>query len=92
MSAPIDWAKGAIHIQARESTNQAEKRSWILSMLITPEPLSGLLGIVLGVMQPFHFLGNRLLVAQPISRETAEAWITTASGLLPAIACLLRYN
>lgn len=65
-----------------------------LSTIITAAPMLGILGTVLGIISSFQILGDQRSAADPaaVSHGIAEALLTTAAGLLVALAVLLPYN
>lgn len=65
----------------------------ILDTTITAAPLLGILGTVTGIINTFNML-NASGIANPAGATAgiAEALITTAAGLIVAIACLFPFN
>jgi len=66
----------------------------MLSTIITAAPMLGILGTVLGIISSFEVLGDPSATRDPslVGRGIAEALITTATGLVVALAALLPYN
>jgi len=65
-----------------------------LSTIITAAPMLGILGTVLGIISSFSVLSQQTGVSDTtlVSQGIAEALLTTAFGLVIAIAALLPYN
>lgn len=65
-----------------------------LSTIITAAPMLGILGTVLGIISSFAVLGDPSASTDPrsVSQGIAEALITTATGLVIAVAVLFPYN
>ncbi|MEX0653661.1 MAG: MotA/TolQ/ExbB proton channel family protein [Phycisphaeraceae bacterium] len=65
-----------------------------LSTIITAAPMLGILGTVLGIIASFEILSARTGATDPasVSQGIAEALLTTALGLLIAVATLFPYN
>ena len=63
----------------------------VVSTIITAEPMLGILGTVIGIMQTFRSLDGG---ANPMAATSgiAEALITTAAGLVAALVLLFPYN
>lgn len=70
-----------------------ERFSSILSTIITASPMLGILGTVTGIIQSFELLGGARAIVDPrdVSGGIAEALITTAGGLVIALATLFPY-
>lgn len=64
-----------------------------LSTIITAAPLLGILGTVLGIIDSFDLLGQQEVLTDPrgVSEGIAEALLTTALGLVVALATLFPY-
>lgn len=82
-----------------ESRRVFERFAATLSTIITAAPLLGLLGTVTGIINSLQFLGARAAnggaqAADPTAVATglAEALITTAFGLIIAIATVFPYT
>jgi len=65
----------------------------ILDTIITVSPLLGLLGTIVGMMSSFNIMAMSG-IAQPnaVTGGVGEALISTASGIVVAVAALLPYN
>ena len=65
-----------------------------VSTIITAEPMLGILGTVVGIMQTFGALNGADGTANPMgaTRGIGEALITTAAGLIVAMPCAVCYN
>ena len=72
---------------------QTERFSSILSVIVTATPMLGILGTVSGIIQSFELLGGQQSVveATDVSGGIGEALITTAGGLVVALATLFPY-
>lgn len=76
-----------------ELRSTTERFSSILSTIITASPMLGILGTVTGIIQSFELLGGARTIVDPrdVSGGIAEALITTAGGLVIALATLFPY-
>ncbi|MFZ9879994.1 MAG: MotA/TolQ/ExbB proton channel family protein [Phycisphaerales bacterium] len=65
----------------------------ILSTIVTASPMLGILGTVTGIIQSFELLGGQRALVDPrdVSSGIGEALITTAAGLVIALATLFPY-
>ena len=66
----------------------------VVSTIITAEPMLGILGTVIGIMQTFGALHNADGVANPMAATAGigEALVTTAAGLIASLVLLFPYN
>ena len=66
----------------------------IVSTIITAEPMLGILGTVVGIMQTFSALNGADGVANPMAATAGigEALSTTAAGLVASLILLFPYN
>lgn len=66
----------------------------VVSTIITAEPMLGILGTVIGIMQTFRALDTGGAAANPMAATAGigEALITTAAGLVAALVLLFPYN
>ena len=66
----------------------------LVSTIITAEPMLGILGTVIGIMQTFRSLNGVDGVVNPMSATagSGEALITTAAGLIASLILLFPYN
>ncbi len=82
-------------IEAVESQRpRLERFMSMLSTIITAAPLLGILGTVMGIISSFEVLSDEAGATDPrlVSKGIAEALLTTAAGLVIAIAVLFPYN
>ena len=65
-----------------------------VSTIITAEPMLGILGTVVGIMQTFGALNGADGTANPMGATLGigEALITTAAGLVASLILLFPYN
>lgn len=79
--------------QIEDLRSQTERFSSILSTIVTASPMLGILGTVSGIIQSFELLGGDQSMIDPndVSGGIAEALITTAGGLVIALAALFPY-
>jgi len=66
----------------------------VVSTIITAEPMLGILGTVIGIMQTFRSLNGENGIANPMGATAGigEALITTAAGLIASLILLFPYN
>lgn len=66
----------------------------VVSTIITAEPMLGILGTVIGIMQTFGALNGADGSANPLAATggIGEALITTAAGLIASLILLFPYN
>ncbi|NQT94445.1 MAG: MotA/TolQ/ExbB proton channel family protein [Lentisphaerae bacterium] len=77
---------------ALHSMSAVEKRLWILSTVGNAAPLFGMSGTVLGMIKSFDKLAEAGLDAAAVGSGISEALITTAAGLLIALAAVIPYS
>ena len=72
--------------------NRLQRGFGLLSTIITAEPMLGILGTVIGIMQTFGALNGT--DANPLAATSGigEALITTAAGLIASLILLFPYN
>ncbi len=83
----------AMEVAASEEIARMKSAMSLLDTIITMSPMLGILGTVTGIIKSFDLLGN-LQIQDPrgVSAGIAEALITTATGLVIALAVLLPFN
>ena len=64
----------------------------IVSTIITAEPMLGILGTVIGIMQTFSALNGTDANPLAATAGIGEALITTAAGLIASLILLFPYN
>jgi len=66
----------------------------VVSTIITAEPMLGILGTVMGIMQTFGSLNGADGAPNPLAATSGigEALITTAAGLVASLVLLFPYN
>ena len=66
----------------------------IVSIIITAEPMLGILGTVTGIIQTFGALNGSGGAANPLAATAGigEALVTTAAGLVASLILILPYN
>ena len=64
----------------------------IVSTIITAEPMLGILGTVIGIMQTFGALNGTDANPLAATAGIGEALITTAAGLIASLSLLFPYN
>ena len=66
----------------------------VVSTIITAEPMLGILGTVMGIMQTFGALDAAGGTSSPMAATAGigEALITTAAGLVASLVLLFPYN
>lgn len=64
----------------------------IVSTIITAEPMLGILGTVIGIMQTFGALNGADASPLAATAGIGEALITTAAGLIASLILLFPYN
>jgi len=86
--------KLALEISVKSIQSELGKFNNLFSTIITVSPLLGLLGTVLGLIDSFSFirLGASGVNAQEVTGGISEALISTAAGLIVAIATLIFSN
>ncbi|MBM4311140.1 MAG: MotA/TolQ/ExbB proton channel family protein [Deltaproteobacteria bacterium] len=89
-----DYSLGkAMESASAEEIGRMGRFMGVLDTMITVAPLLGILGTVTGIIDSFNMLGAQgLEQPQAVTAGIAEALITTAAGLIIAIATLVPYN
>jgi len=83
----------AMESAAAEEVGRMGRFMGVLDTMITIAPLLGILGTVMGIIDSFDMLGAQGLEhPQTVTAGIAQALITTAAGLIIAIATVLPYN
>jgi len=82
----------AMEDHSLHSMSAVEKRLWILSTIGNAAPLFGMAGTVLGMIKSFDKLAEAGLDAAAVGAGISEALITTAAGLLIALAAVIPYS
>jgi len=86
-------AKEAVEDAGRFETKQLTRYLVTLGTIAAISPLLGLLGTVLGMIEVFKTIAEvGAGAADELSSGISQALITTATGLLIAIPCLVAYN
>lgn len=83
----------AMEVAAGREVESMKTGLTVLDTIITMAPMLGILGTVTGIIRCFNLLGESG-VSDPRAATTglAEALITTAAGLIIALATLLPFN
>ena len=91
--APIEDESTDLEFPLRVEERRLERGMVVLDTVITAAPLLGILGTVLGIIDSFELLSSRA-AHDPlaVTGGVAEALITTASGLVIALAVIFPYN
>jgi biopolymer transport protein ExbB len=83
----------AMESAAADEVHRMGRFMGLLDTMITVAPLLGILGTVTGIIDSFNMLDTRgLEQPQAVTAGIAEALITTAAGLIIAIATLVPFN
>ncbi len=83
----------AMESAAADEVNRMGRFMGVLDTMITVAPLLGILGTVTGIINSFNMLGAQGTGnPQLVTAGIAEALITTAAGLIIAIATLVPFN
>ncbi len=85
----------ALVVEAVQSQrSRLERYMPTLSTVITTAPMLGILGTVTGIIASFQILSDQSMMVDPreVGHGIAEALLTTAAGLVVAIAVLFPYN
>jgi biopolymer transport protein ExbB len=92
-NAPYDELREVIEDTGRHQLRQLERGLPVLSTVVAAEPLLGLLGTVLGMIQVFEGVSLQGSVrGEYLSGGIAQALITTAAGLIVAIPYLFLHS
>ncbi len=83
----------AMQIQAEKELDKMRQGLSVMDTIITMAPLLGILGTVTGIIRSFNLLNVAGLQDPRVATGgLAEALITTAAGLVVALAALIPYN
>jgi len=82
----------AMEDHAFHSMSSVRKRFWVLSTVANAAPLFGMAGTVIGMIRSFDKLAEAGLDAGAVGAGISEALITTAAGLLIALAAVIPFN
>jgi len=76
----------------QHAMNAVEKRFNVLATVGSAAPLFGMTGTVTGMIASFNAMSAAGVEASGVAAGIAEALITTAAGLLIALAAVIPYN
>jgi biopolymer transport protein ExbB len=76
----------------RQSIGMVDKRLWILAMIAAAAPLLGMTGTVTGMIKSFKQLADVGADAGAVGVGISEALVTTAAGLIIALAAVIPYS
>jgi biopolymer transport protein ExbB len=83
----------SMQIEAEKEIERTRQGLSILDTIITLAPLLGILGTVTGIIQAFDLLGASGIPDPRVATAgISQALITTAAGLVIAIATLIPFN
>ncbi|NLB56638.1 MAG: MotA/TolQ/ExbB proton channel family protein [Lentisphaerae bacterium] len=82
----------AMEDYSSHALSAVEKRLYILSMVGNAAPLFGMTGTVTGMIASFDALRQQGMEAGAVAAGISEALITTAAGLIIALAAVIPYN
>lgn len=85
--------KETLEAASQQAIDKLRRGLSLMDTVITVAPMLGILGTVTGIINTFNAL-NAAGMANPTEATAgiAEALITTAAGLIAAIACLFPFN
>ncbi len=88
------WVNMAVEERGRIEIPVLEARIGIIATVAGVSPLMGLLGTVTGMIVSFNVMASSKGGAKPdeLAGGISQALITTATGMIIAIPCLLVYN
>ncbi len=83
----------AMEMAAEDELRRMRRGLPVLDTLVTLSPMLGILGTVTGIIKAFDLLGTSgFQDPRVVTVGVAEALITTATGLVIALPCLVAYN
>jgi biopolymer transport protein ExbB len=74
------------------TSEEIDKRMWALDSVVTLAPLLGLFGTIIGMFNSFKVLAHPGNAATQVTAGIAEALLSTASGIVVAMICLVFLN
>jgi len=77
---------------SRQSIGMVEKRLWMLATIASAAPLLGMTGTVTGMIKSFKQLADKGADAGAVGVGISEALVTTATGLIIALAAVIPYS
>jgi biopolymer transport protein ExbB len=85
--------KETLEATSQQAIDRLRRRLSLLDTIITVSPMLGILGTVTGIINMFHAM-NAKGIEDPtvVAAGISEVLITTAAGLIVAIACLFPFN
>jgi biopolymer transport protein ExbB len=82
-----------LEMAADDEIDRMKRGMAVLDTIITMAPLLGILGTVTGIIVSFDFLGQAGIEdPKAVTGGIAQALITTAAGLIIALATIIPYN
>lgn len=91
-SKPREDLEKLAQAEAQKELPLLEARLSTLNTVGTIAPLLGLLGTVAGMIKAFSVIAAGNVADSALAGHISEALITTASGLVVAIPCMIMYN
>jgi biopolymer transport protein ExbB len=76
----------------RQSIGMVEKRLWMLATIASAAPLLGMTGTVTGMIASFKQLADKGADPGAVGVGISEALVTTATGLIIALAAVIPYS